>query len=82
MAETKSTKEAQIRVIAGTFPAACGDYAKKLKERLEAAEMKDFKVEPAKNMPGYIMVSAERGSREEAKQLIEQAAAKKIRLSM
>ena len=41
-----------------------------------------FKVEPAKDMPGYIMVSAERGSREEAKQLIEQAAAKKIRLSM
>lgn len=82
MAETKSTKEAPIRVIAGTFPAACGDYAKKLKESLEAAEMKDFKVEPAKDMPGYIMVSAERGSREEAKQLIEQAAAKKIRLSM
>ena len=53
-----------------------------LKEILEAAEMKDFKVEPAKDLPGYIMVSAECGSREEAKKLIEQAAAKKIRLSM
>ena len=30
MAEVKNTKEAPIRVIAGTFPAACGDYAKKL----------------------------------------------------
>ena len=82
MAEVKNTKEAPIRVIAGTFLAACGDYAKKLEERLEEAGMKDFKVEPAKDMPGYIMVSAERGSRAEAEQLIEQAAAKKIRLSM
>ena len=82
MAEVKNTKEAPIRVIAGTFPAACGDYAKKLKDRLEEAGMKDFKVEPAKDMPGYIIVSAERGSRAEAEQLIEQAAAKKIRLSM
>ena len=82
MAEVKNTKEAPIRVIAGTFPAACGDYAKKLKDRLEEAGMKDFKVEPAKDMPGYIMVSAERGSRAEAEKLIEQAAAKKIRLSM
>mgnify|MGYP001072862658 FL=1 len=82
MAEVKNTKEAPIRVIAGTFPAACGDYAKKLKDRLEEAGMKDFKVEQAKDMPGYIMVSAERGSRAEAEQLIEQAAAKKIRLSM
>ena len=82
MAEVKNTKEAPIRVIAGTFPAACGDYAKRLREGLEAAGMKDFKVEPAKDMPGYIMVSAERGSRAEAERLIEQAAAKKIRLSM
>ena len=82
MADTKNTKEGPIRVIAGTFPAACGDYAKKLKGSLEAAEMKDFKVEPAKDLPGYIMVSAECGSREEAKKLIEQAAAKKIRLSL
>ena len=82
MAEVKNAKEAPIRVIAGTFPAACGDYAKKLREGLEAAGMKDFKVEPAKDMPGYIMVSAERGSRAEAEQLMEQAAAKKIRLSM
>lgn len=82
MAEVKNTKEAPIRVIAGTFPAACGDYAKKLRVSMEAAGMKDFKVEPAKDMPGYIMVSAECGSRAEAEQLIEQAAAKKIRLSM
>lgn len=82
MAETKNTKEGPIRVIAGTYPAACGDYAKKLRGSLEAAEIKGFKVEPAKNLPGYIMVSAECGSREEAKKLIEQAAAKKIRLSM
>lgn len=82
MAETKNTKETTIRVIAGTFPAAGGDYAKKLKESLETAEIKGFKVEPDKNLPGYIMVSAECSSREEAKKLIEQAAAKKIRLSM
>ena len=35
MAEVKNTKEAPIRVIAGTFPAACGDYAKKLREGLD-----------------------------------------------
>ena len=82
MMAKKDFPVAPIRVIAGTFPAACGDYAKKLKDRLEEAGMKDFKVEQAKDMPGYIMVSAERGSRAEAEQLIEQAAAKKIRLSM
>ena len=37
MAEVKNTKEAPIRVIAGTFPAACGDYAKKLRGSMEAA---------------------------------------------
>lgn len=82
MAEAKNTKEATIRVIAGTFPAACGDYAKKLNESLKKEEMKGFKVEPAKDMPGYIMVFAECENRAEAEQLIEQGEAKKIRLSM
>ena len=75
MAEVK-----EIRVLAGTFPASCGDQAKKLQAELKAAKMEGFKVEPAKNMPGFIQVAAECKSEEAAAALIKQGREKKFNL--
>lgn len=78
MAEVKTTK--QIKVLAGTFPAAHGDQARKLKEALKEAKIDGFAVKPAKDMPGYIQVIAECKDKAAAEAMISQAAAKKLKL--
>lgn len=78
MAEVKATD--QIRVLAGTFPAAHGDQAKKLSDSLKAAKIDGFAVKPAKNMPGYIQVIAECKDKEAAEKLIKEAAGKKFKI--
>lgn len=87
MANEKETKAAEqekkpIRVIAGTYTATCGNFAQKLKKELEAAGLNDFKVAPAADLPGYIMVAKECSTEADAQKLIEDAKAKKIRLTM
>jgi hypothetical protein len=78
MAEVKTTE--QIKVLAGTFPAAHGDQARKLKEALKEAKIDGFTVKPAKDMPGYIQVIAECKDKAAAEAMISQAAAKKLKL--
>ena len=78
MAEVKETKE--IRVLAGTFPAAHGDQARKLAGSLKEAKMEGFTVKPAKDMPGYIQVVAECKDEEAAAALIKQGREKKFNL--
>lgn len=78
MAETKTTE--QIKVLAGTFPAAHGDQARKLKEALKEAKIDGFAVKPAANMSGYIQVIADCKDKEAAEAMIKAAAGKKIKL--
>lgn len=78
MAEVKTTE--QIKVLAGTFPAAHGDQARKLKEALKEAKIDGFAVKPAKDMPGYIQVIAECKDKEAAEKLIKEAAGKKFKI--
>lgn len=78
MAEAKTTE--QIKVLAGTFPVAHGDQARKLKEALKEAKIDGFAVKPAKEMPGYIQVIAECKDKAAAEAMISQAAAKKMKL--
>lgn len=56
MAETKNTAETKdkARVLAGTFPAAATDQAKKLLSGMEAAGLKGYKMGAAPDLPGYI----------------------------
>ena len=75
MAEVK-----QIKVLAGTFPAAHGDQARKLKESLKAAGLGEFMVKKAEHKPGYIMVAAECADQEAADEMIKKAKAAKIRI--
>lgn len=76
--ETKAAE--QIKVLAGTFPAAHGDQAKKLVARLKEAKIEGFTVKTAKNMPGYIQVIAECKDKTEADAMIKDAAGKKFKL--
>ena len=76
--ETKAAE--QIKVLAGTFPAAHGDQAKKLVERMKEAKIEGFKVKPDANMPGYIQVTAECKDKEAADAMIKDAAKKKFKL--
>lgn len=78
MAEVKATE--QIKVLAGTFPAAHGDQARKLAGSLKEAKMEGFTVKPAKDMPAYIQVIAECKDKEAAEAMIKQAAGKKFKL--
>lgn len=80
MAEVKATE--QIKVLAGTFPAAHGDQARKLAEKLKEAKIEGFAVKPAKDMPGYIQVIADCKDKEAAEAMIKQEAGKKIKLSL
>ena len=77
-AEAKAAE--QIRVLAGTFPAACSDQAKRLTEGLWKAKIEGFTVKPAKSMPGYIQVIAECKGKEAAEAMIKDAAGKKFNL--
>lgn len=70
----------QIKVLAGTFPAAHGDQARKLAGSLKEAKVEGFTVKPAKDMPGYIQVIAECKDKEAADAMIKAAAGKKIKL--
>ncbi|MBO5484895.1 MAG: hypothetical protein J5979_06775 [Lachnospiraceae bacterium] len=80
MAETKATE--QIKVLAGTFPAAHGDQARKLAGKLKEAKIEGFAVKPAKEMPGYIQVIADCKDKAAAEDMIKQGAEKKIKLCM
>ena len=77
MAEKKAE---QIKVLAGTFPAASGDQAHKLAAGLKAAKIEGFVVKPAANMPGYIQVVAECKDKEAADAMIKDAAGKKFKI--
>ncbi len=76
--ETKTTE--RIKVLAGTFPAAHGDQAKRLAAGLREAKIEGFAVRPAANMPGYIQVIAECKDKAAADALIKEAAGKKFKL--
>lgn len=81
MAEVKEAKVTeQIKVLAGTFPEAHGDQARKMVRSLKEAKMEGFEVKPAKDMPGYIQVIAECKDKEAAEAMIKQAAGKKIKI--
>lgn len=81
MAETKK-EEKEIRVMAATFTASCGDCAKKLKDDLKAEGYGQFEVKPAEGLPGYIMVETVCRSNDEAKKLIGELKSKGIRASI
>ena len=53
MAEAKNTAETKdkARVLAGTFPAAATDQAKKLLSGMEAAGLKGYKMGAAPDLP-------------------------------
>lgn len=80
MAEAKNTAETKgkARVLAGTFPAAATDQAKKLLSGMEAAGLKGYKMGAAPDFPGYIQVAQECNSKEEAEAAVKAAADKKI----
>lgn len=80
MAEAKNTAETKgkARVLAGTFPAAATDQAKKLLSGMEAAGLEGYKVGAAPDLPGYIQVAQECNSKEEAEAAVKAAADKKI----
>lgn len=83
MAEVKEAKATeQIKVLAGTFPAAHGDQARKLAEELKEAKIEGFAVKPAKDMPGYIQVIADCKDQAAAAAMIKQGTEKKIRLCL
>lgn len=70
----------KIKVLAGTFPATCGDQAKKLLASLKEAKIEGFAVKPAANMPGYIQVIVECKDQAAAEALIKDGAEKKFKL--
>lgn len=76
--ETKTAE--QIKVLAGTFPASCGDQAMKLVAGLKDAKIEGFAVKPAANMPGYIQVIAKCENKAAADAMIKAAAVKKFKL--
>lgn len=79
--EAKETKKDQkVVVMAGTYHESAVAKAKEVQERLTAADLKGFAVKPAAG--NYIMVCKEVENQDAAKKLIEQAAAKKIKLSI
>lgn len=80
MAEAKNTVETKdkARVLAGTFPAAATDQAKKLLSGMEAAGLKGYKMGAAPDLPGYIQVAQECASQAEAEATVKEAADKKI----
>ena len=79
--EAKETKnEKKVVVMAGTYHESAVAKAKEVQQRLVAAELKGFAVKPAAG--SYIMVCKEVESQDAAKKLIEQAAGKKIKLSI
>ena len=79
--EAKETKnEKKVVVMAGTYHESAVAKAKEVQQRLTAAEIKGFAVKPA--VGNYIMVCKEVENQDAAKKLIEQAAAKKIKLSI
>lgn len=81
MEKTTETKAAdQIKVLAGTFSASCGDQAMKLAAGLKDAKIEGFAVKSAANMPGYIQVIAECKDEKAAEALIKAGADKKIKL--
>ena len=49
---TETKAAARIRVLAGTFPAAHADQAKRLAAALREAKIEGFAVRTAANMPG------------------------------
>lgn len=76
--ETKKVEK--VKVLAGTFPAASGDWAHKLAAGLKAAKIEGFVVKPATNMPGYIQVVTECKDKAEADAIIKESAGKKFKL--
>lgn len=80
MAEAKNTTETKdkARVLAGTFPAAATDQAKKLLSGMEAAGLKGYKMGATPDLPGYIQVAQECASQAEAEAAVKAAADKKI----
>ncbi len=76
MAEVKETKK--IKVMAAAFPSSGGANAKAMKEKVEAAGFKDFKIQDAAE--GYIAVIKEVDGQDAADKLITEAAGKGITL--
>lgn len=74
--------EKKFKVIAGTFPVSGGDQARKMLATLESAEIKGFSIKPVEKMPGYIQVISIYTTKEDAEKAIQEAAEKKIILSI
>ena len=72
--------EKKFKVIAGTFPAAGADQARKMLSTLELAKIKGFSIKPVEKMPGYIQVISKYTTKEDAEKAIQEAAEKKITL--
>lgn len=68
----------KMKVMAGTFPAAASDQAKRMVASMADEGIKGFSVKPAENLPGYIQVVIECDTKEAADKVIQEAKAKKI----